>query len=739
MSALPDITSMAIGEACYDESSEGSRTGVSSAEVSFGATERMRILRDASARGFVLGRRPPGSRSSSCPLLVVRHDMYYDIETTYDKLRDPLIGSPIIMITCVCSCGSRATFGTGDLPISSVSSTKHLSSESVCMSFVNHVVSHRPTFLVAHNAYGFDNRSISHHLSRKLNYMTYFNPISTKNESYAGFKLMITIPGVNNVDSLAYIRTSKFSVYQSYSLGSLAKVLGTYNKGSAPGFSLNLSKEDYVRMFEYNIGDCYALRGICDKLDILSEIVNLCSSAMSPFEDVGVYKTGVIAWSYILSECIARGTRFRWPKSLRPYTDIRGGHVISNGANLVGFNICLDFDSLYPSIMTLCNISPENIRVRGDWNPERRGYSSRLLGEFSLDWTAAQCTFRTGSISASFDSRRVKPSVMSQCCENLVSSRRACAARGEASLASCKKIINNSIYGALACHAYPSYSPICASCVTAAGRHALEILSISSLIVTGSLPFYGDTDSVFIRCPSTNVAGSYDPEDGLKMSREVRDVMRLIVSFTPLEGLNVKLEQSKKSSSSTFRAMVCLAPKIYGQLTMEDDVVIKGLSVVRRDGCEFTNRIQSDVMKVMLKSTEGPKGQKERQLAQPSLMSSVSRLVKRYRYELMSAPMTVLQLGVSSTRGGVSSSYIVVLDSNSKSLKVFFDRDDAIARQSIRSCGYIIDMPHYLGRIASKVQSITKAVGLDAGHEIFSCCSRTEWALASRAPQISLR
>lgn len=157
------------------------------------------------------------------------------------------------------------------------------------MSFVNHVVLHRPTFLVAHNAYGFDNRSISHHLSRKSNYMTYFSPISIKNESYAGFKLMITIPGVNNVDSLAYIRTSKFSVYQSYSLGSLAKVLGTYSKGSAPSFSLNLSKENYARMFEYNIGDCYALRGICDKLDILCEITNLCSSAMSPFEDVGVY------------------------------------------------------------------------------------------------------------------------------------------------------------------------------------------------------------------------------------------------------------------------------------------------------------------------------------------------------------------------------------------------------------------------------------------------------------------
>lgn len=79
--------------------------------------------------------------------------------------------------------------------------------------------------------------------------------------------------------------------------------------------------------------------------------------------------------------------------------------------------------------MTLCNISPKNIRVGGDWNPERSGYSSRLLGEFSLDWTSSQCTFRTGSISASFVSRKTKPSVMSQCCKNLVSSRRICAAR----------------------------------------------------------------------------------------------------------------------------------------------------------------------------------------------------------------------------------------------------------------------------------------------------------------------
>lgn len=76
------------------------------------------------------------------------------------------------------------------------------------MASIDHVVEHKPPFLVAHSAYGFDNRSIAYHLAHEVEYDHSFAPISIKNDPYPRFKLSIDIPGVNNVDSLVYIMRS---------------------------------------------------------------------------------------------------------------------------------------------------------------------------------------------------------------------------------------------------------------------------------------------------------------------------------------------------------------------------------------------------------------------------------------------------------------------------------------------------------------------------------------------------
>lgn len=129
---------------------------------------------------------------------------------------------------------------------------------------------------------------------------------------------------------------------------------------------------------------------------------------------------------------------------------------MSTGPKAIGYNICLAFDSLYPSIKTACNISRENIEIHGECSSSAEGYHRRLLNEFSLDWDKEGCTFEVNGISARFPYRSEVIGVMSRCSQQLAASSSECAAAGVTSLAACKKILDDSTYKALACRSYPS-------------------------------------------------------------------------------------------------------------------------------------------------------------------------------------------------------------------------------------------------------------------------------------------
>lgn len=711
---------------CSGRMSNNNNNNNNGLHMSFGVTGLIKSLRNASIRGYTIGRRPPSHTASLDAVTVIRHDLYYDIETSYDRMCDSLIGSEIIMITCLCSCGAMKTFGRHAVNRNGVVSKDFSSSYAISKGFMKYVMEHRPTFLIAHNAYGFDNRVLAHHLAKDLTYHTYFRNVSTKNETYAGFKLIIAIPGVNNVDSLAYIKTSKFSSYKSFSLAGLSQQLGTYAKKSAPRFDLDLSAKDYEKMFDYNLADCYALKGVCDKLQILTEITDLCSSAMCPFEDTCVYKTGVMSWSYILYECLSQGKYFEWPLERNSFSEIRGGQIIQTGIRLVSYNICLDFDSLYPSVINICNISPEVVQVRGDWKEDSPNYTDRLLGDFSLDWTERSCTFSVNGISATFPSLKEGRSIMSKCCDSLVKSRYDCNSKGQTSLASCKKILNNSTYGALACNSYPSYSPICASCITAGSRHALEILSLSALIVTGKSAFYGDTDSIFVRC---EINGSIEGEGGvlpeIRLSGNIRAVMTCILSFTPLDGLKIKLEKHPKSNRHLFCSMVCLEPKIYAQMSLENEITVKGLSLVRRGGCAFTNSVQLKIVTAMLKFFKGENVYVENTLASRVQERAIASIYLQYKLAIVSGSARLVDLATTSTIKGVTSSYLMLVGENGKDFREPFNKEDStLSRETIASWKRPVSRKYYLEKLISKITSITKAIGIIKGHDIFRDDSR---------------
>lgn len=105
----------------------------------------------------------------------------------------------------------------------------------------------------------------------------------------------------------------------------------------------------------------------------------------------------------------------------------------------------------------------------------------------------------------------------------------------------------------------------------------LEVLSIASLIATGSSPFYESSNSRFIRCPVANVEDTSHPPPKIMLSNLVTKIMDAILSFTPLHGLKAELKKSEDSERGLFKACFC---KIHAQVTLEDTFIAKRLAGV---------------------------------------------------------------------------------------------------------------------------------------------------------------
>jgi hypothetical protein len=84
------------------------------------------------------------------------------------------------------------------------------------------------------------------------------------------------------------------------------------------------------------------------------------------------------------------------------------------------------------------------------------------------------------------------------------------------------------------------------------------------------------------------------------LSNLVTSILDTILSFTPLHGLKVELKKSEGSERGLYKSMVCLTPKIYTQMTLEDTFIVKGQGGDGGGGSYFTDGIQKTVMKVIM-------------------------------------------------------------------------------------------------------------------------------------------
>ncbi len=233
--------------------------------------------------------------------------------------------------------------------------------------------------------------------------------------------------------------------------------------------------------------------------------------------------------------------------------------------------VCLDFASMYPSIMIAFNISPDTYGCTEDC------------------YTAPEVGHRFRKSPDGFFKRILKM-LIGRRKEIKAEMKKLDHNTPEYRLLDIKqqtlKVLTNSFYGYMGWNLARWYCHPCAEATTAWGRHFIK----KSAEIAESMGFkvlYGDTDSIFVT--------KKVEMDNLKV-----EVEKLIGRLS--EELPIQIEVDEY-----YRAIFFVEKKRYAGLTVDGRLVVKGLEVRRGDWCELAKKVQKKVIEFILKDKDPEK------------------------------------------------------------------------------------------------------------------------------------
>lgn len=174
----------------------------------------------------------------------------------------------------------------------------------------------------------------------------------------------VVIDGLFNCDALLLYR-DKFQCAAAldggYSLDNVGEYEGLGNKIKYNGTLKDLYINDYQKFYEYNVRDVDLVKRLDDKKKLLSLARLITAFGLTN------YNTIYSSISYLIGSVIAftrtemKGKIFNsYLKEKKKFDGFEGAFVFPTEPNIYRDGIaCIDFASLYPSIMRSLNISPE--------------------------------------------------------------------------------------------------------------------------------------------------------------------------------------------------------------------------------------------------------------------------------------------------------------------------------------------------------------------------------------------
>jgi DNA polymerase I/DNA polymerase-2 len=252
-----------------------------------------------------------------------------------------------------------------------------------------------------------------------------------------------------------------------------------------------------------------------------------------------------------------------------PYT---GGYVIEPKPGLHTNLAVFDFRSLYPSIIVTFNISPETLNCRCCKD------STKAIRIPEKDYWF--CGERKGFISACVEEVLKQRFELKEKLKTISPDNSDYVYVKE--MQGALKVLANASYGYLAYAGARWYCRECAESSAALGRHfikkAVEMASTYGEVV------YGDTDSLFVKIDSPEVATEFVTQ----INNELPGILEL-----ELQGIYIK-------GLFSFTREGRAAKKRYALLDESGNLTIRGFEAIRKDWCELAKELQMKVLRLVM-------------------------------------------------------------------------------------------------------------------------------------------
>ncbi len=394
------------------------------------------------------------------------------------------------------------------------------------------------------------------------------------------------ITGIVHLDIFKFIRKTMFSLLRTseYTLEAVSQELLGEGKGGVDVSQLAEAWDKHPEKLEqfcrYNLKDAELTYRLYKKLfDNLLELVKVVGQGITEVSRMAYSQ--LVEW-YLLKQAFLDGRAV----PLGPHGDdigarrqqtFQGAFVVKPEPGLHKDIIVLDFRSLYPSIISAHNISPETLGC---------GCCRKAVvpGDNSVWFCQKQKGFISGVIE-SLITRRIR--VKEIMAKATASEKRVLHARQYA-----LKTVANSMYGYLGFAAARWYSLEAAKSITAYGRYYINDV-IKRAEAAGFQVLYGDTDSVFLSLRGRSRA---EAEAFIgKVNTKLPGLMELeFEGFYP-RGLFVSLKDAEQGGG---------AKKKYALLGEDGRITIKGFESVKRNYADIAREVQERVLDMVLRDED---------------------------------------------------------------------------------------------------------------------------------------
>lgn len=445
----------------------------------------------------------------------------------------------------------------------------------------------------------------------------------------------------------------------------------------------------------------YSLQDVLHTYYIAEELLpmyyELSKMIRIPLDDVTRMGRGKQVDWLLLNEAYKLGEIAPNPAEIsQPY---EGAFVLEPERGLHENVVCLDFASMYPSIMIAFNISPDTL-AKGPCD-------CHTAPEVGHRFLKSPDGFFKRILKMLIGKRKEIKKIMKTLDYNSPDYR-VLDIRQQA-----LKVLTNSFYGYTGWNMARWYCRECAEATTAWGRHFIK-KSAEIARNMGFTVLYGDTDSIFVK------------KDGLSIDEMRAEVKRLIMKLS--EELPIQIEVDEY-----YKTIFFVEKKRYAGYTEDGRIIVKGLEVRRGDWCELAKKVQKMVIEILLKERDPEKALKTVKsviekinsgsfgIEEYVIYKSITRKISRYEsvQAHVKAAMRAEKMGIHYSVGS-KVGYVIVRGAGNIGDRAYpYDLIESFDGEIIRGSDggvYRIDKEYYIeNQILPSVMRILERFGYTDG------------------------